>query len=295
MARTFNVVCLGLAALSCASAGGAPIRGPTASHLLRRQLLGERAVYARAQSVRVLGDGFSFQLDAPSELVVHAFSDGHLLVHEAFGAPSYQENGEMRPVPEVAQGLDGSRLRMLVDSRNQLTDAPQLSGRSAVGQVLQGAVIAMTRALRITYPEERVHVGERWTPPPIRVSTSSPVPLDFEVELTFVLDAVERDVEGRAVAVIAWDGSLRVRPFDVPGMSLEGGGTIAGISRVLVDDGTTGSTDLDIGVSVGPRSAADVLRIMAVRLKYRDDVRPQLGRRRTLIDGLLPIDPRHSR
>ena len=291
-ARAFNVLVLGSLLLSCASAGGVRTRAPTPSQSLRRQLDVPRAVFARTQSVRVLGDGFSFQLDAPSEITVHAFSEDELLVLETFGAPVYQQDGEIGPVPEVARWLDGLQLRMRVDARNQIIELPQLTGGSPVGPVLQSALFALSRALHITYPEAPVEVGERWTAPPIRLSTSAELPLDIEVELAFVLGAVERDEEGRAVAVIAWDGALRVLPFDAMGMSLEGGGRIVGVSRILIRDGTTGSTDLDIGVSVGPRSAAEVLRVLRATLKYRDEVRPRLGAPRTLIDGVRPIDPR---
>lgn len=283
---------LGLLALGCASAGG--VRpGPNAPTFTIRRAPGtDRAVYDREQTVRILGDGFSFQFRAPSRLEVRPIAAGHFLIHETFGMPSYEEDGEPAPLPARARQLSGAQTRSVVDGQNHFLEGPQLTARRSAGSVLEGALIALARGLHLTYPASPVAVGERWSPGPVRVSLEAPIAMTFVVDLSFGLSAIEPGEGGALRAVIEWRGEIRIPAFDVMGMTLEGRGAISGTSRIALADGTTGTTELDVRLSFGPRSTSGVITLLGATLKYRDEHEPATDTARRLIDGVRPIDPR---
>jgi hypothetical protein len=222
--------------------------------------------YEERFSVRVTATIFNrtFYADAPSTCEVRAGDDG-FIVETRFGPVSaHDEHGDVS-VPSEFVGLERITMQQVVDAQNRVVRGPTPSG-SGPSETFLGELAEMMRNMRVTYSERPVRIGERWEGARVVWDTSPMAMVILEWQPTFTLEHVED-----RVAEIRWDADLLIQPFTVMGISIEGRGEIAGVSRIELADGFAGRTELDL--SVGVRPAGGGIAPFTVHAKYVDEVR----------------------
>ncbi len=193
--------------------------------------------------------------------------DGESLVLTRF-APLVVRDAEREvdPLPGDLRDLEGVRMEHAVDARNRVVSGPTFEGSGPSASFLD-ELADVVRHVRAVFPEGEVRPGDRWEGDPITWDTRPLGWVVLEWRPTFELERVEA-----GVARIRWRGEVRVHPFRMMGMSLEGVGEIFGITEVALDDGFAGRTDLDIDVGLRP-AGASIPPPFRVRAKYVETVR----------------------
>ena len=136
--------------------------------------------------------------------------------------------------------------------------------------------------------------GDRWEGAPIEWDSPPSHRLPVVLEPAWRLRDYD-EVDGEQVARIEWHGTFRIEPFAaMAGTTLEGTGSIEGVTRVRVFDGRPEHTELDLRVSIGPSGAA-ALRLFQFEAKYEERLRPREERRRTLIPSVRLVEGARAR
>ena len=282
--------------VGCASVAqaGATIDDAPETVDLRVRVAGERAVYRRSQTLSLMDDGrgAAARVETRARLEHRAFGEDEVLEHVTYLGLELLRDGEPSPPHPRLRGIERLVVRSRLDARGRPVEPPAAAGRPATSPDLHSAVLAAARILRVTFPDRPVAPGDRWVGAPIEWDSPPSHRVAVVVEPTWTLRDFDRDADGALVALIDWDAPFRVLPFAaMAGTTLEGAGRIAGTTRVRVDDGVVGRTELDLSVSVGPSGAAALVGLFRFEAKYTDVITPTRERVRQLISGVRPVSP----
>ncbi|MCB9594756.1 MAG: hypothetical protein H6719_18695 [Sandaracinaceae bacterium] len=232
--------------------------------------------YDRTQTITIedLG-GHHVRLEGRSRMQLRrqGQDEGYSVLRYLLYEPiDYRTDGQTQsPGPEMA-GLEQQQVRSFVDPRGRLVEGPELTGAPQRRQ-LSAAVLALSRLIEPMYPPEPVRVGESWSEPTVLWNTP-PIELAVvEIDRTWTLLAVEGEGADRR-ARIGWDVRMRVRPFEISGVSISGRGRLEGFSVVALADGVRGHAALDLTFEAGPAGAEDVIPLFRLEAKLADRIEP---------------------
>lgn len=272
---------LALLAVACAPAppdappeqatggGEAPDAAPDAAaiQLARRHDEGAHYEARREAWLSNNGAGTPFRFESSATHDVTPDGPGLFRVETRF-APLLVRDGEriVDPLPADMRGLERVRMDHVVDGRSRIVSGPTPSGEGPSASFLD-ELAEVFRNVRVTLPDHPVRPGDRWEADAVTWDTRPLGWVVLEWRPTFELEQV---VDG--VAHIRWRGEVRVQPFRMMGMSLEGVGEVFGITEIALDDGWSGRTDLDIDVGLRP-AGASIPPPFRVSAKYVEEVR----------------------
>jgi hypothetical protein len=277
MARLIAASCSALLVFACAvsspeerpaESGGGEEAEPAAFRLRREHAsLGH---YEQNFSVWVSANGGSFAFG------IEASSTCEVSVREAGGFTSvarfsplvmYEGDREMDTLPAAMQGLERVRVQVSVDAQNRVIEGPTPSSNGGPSTFVLEELVEVFRHLRVVFPDEPVRIGERWSGSFVRWDTEPLAPIVLEWDPSFELEGVQD-----GIARVRWSAELHVLPFSAMGLSLEGQGSVEGVSLVDLGDGFTGRTELEL--RVGLRPAGGGVAPITLYAKYVEEVRP---------------------
>jgi hypothetical protein len=212
------------------------------------------------------GAGRPFRFEARVSSDVAPLPDGSFSEELRFAPLEVSgADGPIDPLPSDLVGLERVRMTMRTGATNAIIEGPAHSGDGPSASFL-GELAEVFRHLRLVYPDRPLRIGERWEGPPIVWDTRPLGWITLELTPTWILESVED-----GVARVLWESDLTIQPFRAMGLNLEGAGEVRGVTLVALDDGTSGSTDLDI--DVGLRPAGGGITALRVRAKFLEEVR----------------------
>ncbi len=299
-------LCLGFVLLGCGGPRLAPppeaaseARAPEAPsppeerHRLQVRTTNRLTMFSRAQSIVVPDlDGHRVRMDAASWLQLRQRSDDQLLQYQVYGPLEFRRDGEPQALSPLMRGLAGHQIRTRLDTRGRVFEGPELAGSPRADRRLSAAVLALSRVMQARLPARAVPLGAswgdviRWPTPPWEGAV-------IDIERRWTLVAIEGEGEGRT-AQIAWDVDLRLQPFDISGVSVDGHGRLEGSSEISLRDGVTGRTALNLSFEAGPAGVSDVLSLFHIEATITDRVRPSPTASRGLVQGVRPTGSRGS-
>ena len=294
-------VLISLAALFLLACSGAarrppdpPPPAPTAERVeLRIQTATRLTTFSRRQTItlRDLG-GHQVRVAAPSLLQLRQHPQGGggevYLRYQTFGALEWRQDDEVQPLGAFMRGLDRHQVRTRVDRHNRIDEGPELTGSPHASPQLSAAVLGLSRLLELALPERPVAVGEHWSEPAALWRAEPAGLAGIEMERSWTLVGIDGPDEER-VARIAWDVHMRVQPFEISGVSVEGRGRMQGLSELSLRDGVAGTAVLDVSLELGPTGASDVLSLYRVQATIRERIEPGGAPvRGAMIQGVRP-------
>ena len=223
----------------------------------------------------VVGVGQSFRYSFGGPLEVTGRDDGRFDAVQRFDDATMMLN-ERAVNPGIdMQGLQRAASRYVVDERNRID--PQMiatEGSSPQNARFVDEVFEAMRFIRVTLPPEDVVPGESWHGGTFTWDTRPFGWVVVTVEPTFTLVGVE-ERDGRRIARVRWDATIRLEPFSAMGLNLEGEGTAHGFSDIDLSDGLTSTIDLDGTVGLRPTGTRPGIQApITVTLKLDQSIVP---------------------